>query len=171
MVSHICIETSVSVITIVFLWRKTKLDFSTTINSTLPVKNLLDVVADVVTRSATCSTGFVTFKDLATVTCATTAPLCHDPDLMIASVAPHSQDILWENIHINMTWSRGRELTANLFLSIGAILWSVPVASIQAIANIDSLGKPNMIFSNIDIYYTSKDKISILFHSQKLQNS
>ena len=111
-------------------------------------------MADVVSRSATCSTGFVTFKDLATVTCATTAPLCHDPDLMIACVAPHTQDILWENIHINMTWSRGRELTANLFLSLGAILWSVPVASIQAIANIDSLGKPEYeLFSNVDIYH------------------
>ena len=38
-------------------------------------------------------------------------------------------------------WSKGREWTANVLLGIGAILWSVPVASIQALATADQIGE------------------------------
>jgi len=56
-----------------------------------------------------------------------------------ANIAPDPRDIKWENAHINRSWSAGREWTANVALGVGAILWSVPVAAIQAWATADSL--------------------------------
>ena len=46
-------------------------------------------------------------------------------------MAPEPRDIIWANAHVNLGWSKGREFTANMLLGLGAILWSVPVASIQ----------------------------------------
>ena len=43
--------------------------------------------------------------------------------------------------HLRQGWSKGREWTANVLLGIGAILWSVPVASIQALATADQIGE------------------------------
>ena len=87
------------------------------------------------------STGFITFKDLASVSYAVRAPISEDPDVMTVAVAPEPRDIVWENAHVNLTWSAGRAWTANVLLFFGAILWSVPVAGIQALATFDTLGK------------------------------
>ena len=61
-------------------------------------------------------------------------PLFPTPDVLVVRVAPEPSDLIWENVHVNLGWSRGREWTANVLLGLGALLWSVPVATIQALA-------------------------------------
>jgi len=104
-------------------------------------KRDLDVVLDSVSGSSMSSNGFVTFDDLATAACAARAPLSHDHNNFKASLAPDPRDIRWECAHINDSYSKGREWTANFFLMIGAILWSIPIASIQALATAETLAK------------------------------
>lgn len=101
----------------------------------------IDVVLDSVSGSAMSSTGFVTFDDLATAACAARAPLSHDYTAFKASLAPEPRDIRWECAHISDSDSKGREWIANIFLVLGAILWSIPIASIQAFATADKLAK------------------------------
>ena len=103
------------------------------------IQQNIDEVVDSVVGATMSSTGFITFKDLHSVTCAARTPLFHEPDVLIAKMAPESRDIIWENAHVNLGWSRGREWTANMLLGIGAILWSIPVASIQALATADQI--------------------------------
>ncbi len=94
------------------------------------------------------STGFVTFRDLSTVTCAAKTPLFHSADALICKMAPEPRDIIWENAHVNLGWSTGREWTANMLLGLGAILWSIPVASIQALATADQIGESSFFALN-----------------------
>jgi hypothetical protein len=54
-------------------------------------------------------------------------------------MAPEPSDLIWKNAHVNLGWSRGREWTANALLGLGAVLWSVPVAGIQALATADQV--------------------------------
>lgn len=103
------------------------------------VQQNIDEVVDSVVGATMSSTGFITFKDLHSVTCAAKTPLFHKPDVLIANMAPEPRDIIWENAHVNLGWSRGREWTANMLLGVGAILWSIPVASIQALATADQI--------------------------------
>jgi len=98
-------------------------------------------VVDSVVGATMSSTGFITFKDLSTLACAVKTPLFHKPDVLVVKMAPEPRDIIWENAHVNLGWSKGREWTANVLLGIGAILWSIPVASIQALATADQIGK------------------------------
>ena len=44
-----------------------------------------------------------------------------------------------------MLSNRGREWTANVLLGLGALLWSIPVASIQALATADQIGKVSFV--------------------------
>ena len=102
---------------------------------------------------------------MATVVAAGKTPHSHDPDLLRVSIAPDPRDIIWENAHVNDSFNRGREFTvsilfalstlkwyvgivylisaptlkANVFIGLGAILWSTVVASIQAWATIDKI--------------------------------
>jgi len=101
----------------------------------------LDVFVDTIAGSPTSSTGFVTFTDLATTACAVRAPLSHDPDVLKATMAPDPREIVWENAHINQSNSNGREMTANFLLGLGAILWSIPVAAIQALATVERIAQ------------------------------
>jgi len=87
------------------------------------------------------STGFVTFNDLASVTCAASAPLCHRPDVLLCQIAPEPRDLLWKNIHVDLNICKKKETMVNILLGLGAILWSIPLTFIQAVANADTLAK------------------------------
>lgn len=87
------------------------------------------------------STGFVTFHNLASVTFAASAPLTNAPDTLETVVAPEPRDIIWANAQVDKELSSSRALTANIFIGLGAILWSIPLAAIQAFATAASLGK------------------------------
>lgn len=100
-----------------------------------------DLVVDTITGTTMSSTGFVTFTDLVSLTCAIRAPISHEAGVLQVQMAPEPTDIEWSNAHINQSWSAGREWTANIFLGFGALLWSVPVTGVQALANLDSLAQ------------------------------
>ena len=102
-------------------------------------KVYLDVVVDSVGRSTLSSTGFVTFSDMASVVDAVKSPLSCDPYIFKVSIAPDPRDLIWENAHINHSYCKGREWTANLILGVDAILWGTVIASIQAWATIDHI--------------------------------
>lgn len=113
------------------------------------VQQNIDEVVDSVVGATMSSTGFITFSDLSTLACALKTPLFHKPDVLVVRMAPEPRDIVWENAHVNLSWSKGREWTANVLLGIGAILWSVPVASIQALATADQIATiPGMSWIN-----------------------
>eukprot|EP00581_Thalassiosira_minuscula_P017487 CAMPEP_0183711430 /NCGR_PEP_ID=MMETSP0737-20130205/6933_1 /TAXON_ID=385413 /ORGANISM="Thalassiosira miniscula, Strain CCMP1093" /LENGTH=1006 /DNA_ID=CAMNT_0025939935 /DNA_START=103 /DNA_END=3123 /DNA_ORIENTATION=+ len=113
------------------------------------VQQNIDEVVDSVVGVTMSSTGFITFKDLSTLACAVKTPLFHKPDVLVVKMAPEPRDIIWENAHVNLAWSKGREWTANVLLGLGAILWSVPVASIQALATADQIATvPGMAWIN-----------------------
>jgi len=101
--------------------------------------SVTDDVIDNVSGSSVSSTGFVTFDNLATAACATKSSLSNDRCHLKASLAPDPHDILWDSAHINESNAKGREWTANILLIFGAILWSIPIASIQAFATADRL--------------------------------
>lgn len=103
------------------------------------VQQNIDEVVDSVVGVTMSSTGFITFNDLSTLSCAVKTPLFHKPDVLVVKMAPEPRDVIWENAHVNLSWSKGREATANVLLGVGAILWSIPVASIQALATADQL--------------------------------
>mmetsp|Transcript_19053 Transcript_19053/g.27923 ORF Transcript_19053/g.27923 Transcript_19053/m.27923 type:complete len:1047 (+) Transcript_19053:87-3227(+) len=87
------------------------------------------------------ATGFVTFKDLTSVTCAASAPLTNTPQMLNANLAPEPRDIIWKNCHVDIKINNRREWVSNVFFGIGAILWSVPLAGIQALATAEYLAK------------------------------
>lgn len=87
------------------------------------------------------STGFVTFEDLVTVTCAVRAPLSHEAGVLSVKMAPDPRDIRWESAHVHLSWIAGREGVTNTLLGLGAILWSFPVAVIQAWSSAKSLSE------------------------------
>jgi hypothetical protein len=51
------------------------------------------------------------------------------------------RDILWQNAPIDTRVVNQRENTANVFVYLGIILWSIPLTAIQAFATAEQLGK------------------------------
>jgi len=118
-----------------------KLGFDFVIGAISSLHKPFDAVVDSVLGSTLTSTGFVTFTDLVTLTCAVRAPLSHEAGVLHARNAPDPRDIVWENAHVNETFMIHREWMANALLGVGAILWSVPVTAIQAMANLSQLAR------------------------------
>ena len=80
------------------------------------------------------STGFVTFLDLSSTTCAASAPLSAKASVLHVSVAPEPPEIQWKNCHVSKKTQLRREHFVNIVLFLGVILWSFPLAAIQAFA-------------------------------------
>jgi len=91
--------------------------------------------------TAMSATGFVTFYDLASVACAVGTRLSAFPETLSCKVAPEPRDIIWANAHIDRRICSSRENIANVLLFLGAILWSVPLAAIQAFATADAVAQ------------------------------
>jgi hypothetical protein len=87
------------------------------------------------------STGFVTFLDLTSVTCAATTPLTSKPQILDVSVAPEPRDIIWANAHVSAKTRARNEKVANFFLFVGVFLWIFPLAAIQAFAKADNIAR------------------------------
>lgn len=126
------------------LLRKAGFDFL--IGGLANLNRPLNVVVDTLVGTTLSSTGFVTFTDLVTLTSAVRAPLTHDAGGLSVKMAPDPRDIVWENAPVNQTWRSGREWTADMFLALGAILWSIPVTAIQAFANLKQIGRFSLLF-------------------------
>jgi hypothetical protein len=80
------------------------------------------------------STGFVTFLDLTSITSAASVPLTHKPGMLNITVAPDPTEIRWRNAHVSQRECVRREQMVNVLLFFGVILWSFPLAAIQAFA-------------------------------------
>lgn len=88
------------------------------------------------------STGFVTFTDLATTTAAANTPLGRKGVLIVQN-APEPRDIVWRNIAVDYENSIAKQNSAAIIVAVGAVLWAIPIATIQALATADSLSKVN----------------------------
>ena len=87
------------------------------------------------------STGFVTFLDLSSTTCAASAPLTVKASVLDVSVAPESREVIWANAHVSKKVQMRREFITNFLLSLGAILWSFPLAAIQAVSKAENIAQ------------------------------
>jgi hypothetical protein len=56
-------------------------------------------------------------------------------------VAPEPRDIQWANVQVDTRVARRKEQTANVLLFFGVILWSFPLAAIQAFATAEQLAR------------------------------
>jgi Calcium-dependent channel, 7TM region, putative phosphate len=87
------------------------------------------------------STGFVTFLDLTSVTCAATTPLTSKPQILDVRVAPEPREVLWHNAHVSAKEILGRERFVNFLLFIGGFFWIFPLAAIQAFAKAEFIAR------------------------------
>ena len=101
----------------------------------------LDVTMESVNAPTVSSTGFVTFLDLTTTTCAASAPLTVKTNALQCEVAPEPRQIRWANAHVSKESQRRREKVTDFVLFLGLILWSFPVAAIQAFAKAEYLAQ------------------------------
>ena len=105
------------------------------------VRNSTDVVVDSITCPSMSSTGFVTFKTLTPVTVSTSVPLTYNHDSIDVCIAPEPRDLKWKNVSIDKDIGATREFVANIFLSLGLLLWSIPLTLIQAWAKVDNVAR------------------------------
>lgn len=101
----------------------------------------LDVALQDVVGSTMSSTGFVTFLDLTSTTCAASAPLTAKASVLDVVVAPEPRDIIWTNAHVSSKTQQRREYFVGFLLFMGIILWSFPLAAIQAFAKAEYLAQ------------------------------
>jgi len=87
------------------------------------------------------STGFVTFLDLTSVTCAASTPLTNRPQRLDVSVAPEPRDIIWGNAHVSDRIRSRNERIVNIFLVVGFFFWIFPLTAIQAFAKADYIAR------------------------------
>ena len=106
------------------------------------MKKNVDVVVDgVLSTKGLSSTGFVTFTNLTTVTAAASAPFTTEPNALLVSIAPEPRDIHWKNATVDADTQSAKQQSGEVLVIIGAILWSIPVATIQIWFTADSLCK------------------------------
>jgi hypothetical protein len=103
------------------------------------INSQLDVALEGVISATMSSTGFVTFLDLSSTTCAASTRLSARARVLQAHVAPEPREIRWQNAHVSRKTQVRRENLVNALLFVGVILWSFPLAAIQAFAKADNL--------------------------------
>jgi hypothetical protein len=101
----------------------------------------IDVAFESVLGSTMSSTGFVTFLDLSSTTCAASAILSAKASVLSVSVAPEPREIIWANGHVSRSTRERREYIIEIILALGMILWSFPLAFIQVFAKARNLAE------------------------------
>ena len=125
------------------------------------VHKQLDVTMESVIAPTMSSTGFVTFLDLTTTTCAASAPLTVKTNALKCEVAPEPRQIRWANAHVSSVSKMRREKVTDFVLFIGLILWSFPLAAIQAFAKAEYLAQiPGMKW--VFLYFHSSTFTSLV---------
>ena len=97
------------------------------------------VVVDSVYVRTMSSTGFITFTDLQTVACASAVTISHKAETLDMKVAPEPRDIYWPNAHVSAQVLTAKQNAASTFIMFGALIWSAPVATIQAMATTEQV--------------------------------
>lgn len=101
----------------------------------------LDHAMESVVGTTMSSTGFVTFLDLTSVTCAATTPLTSKPQTLDVSVAPEPRDIIWNNSHVSAKTRARNERVVNFLVVVGVFFWIVPLSLIQAFAKAEYIAR------------------------------
>ena len=101
----------------------------------------LDVALESVIAATMSSTGFVTFLDLSSTTCAASASLSAKHSVLDVSIAPEPREIIWQNAHVSSNIRQVRERIVNAVLFLGVVLWSFPLAAIQVFAKAQFLAQ------------------------------
>jgi hypothetical protein len=103
------------------------------------IRSQLDVALEGVISATMSSTGFVTFLDLSSATCAASARLSARAGVLMAGVAPEPREIRWQNAYVSRRTQVRRENMVNALLFVGVVLWSFPLLAIQTFANVKTL--------------------------------
>ena len=82
---------------------------------------------------------------------------------MKVAVAPERRDIIWKNCSRRADVNEGREFNANMYLILGAALWSVPLALIQIFANAEMFGESNGLTDEFICLYFINTHISYFY--------
>ena len=89
------------------------------------------------TLSKFSSTAFVTFKNRLPSCVSVNMLLSHHYYSMEISPAPSPKDIIWENVALPLRQVRIRQNISSITLTFGGIFWSIVVAFITAISNLE----------------------------------
>jgi len=101
------------------------------------------------------STAFVTFKSRFISCCSLQMLLSHEYYMIDVQPAPNPKNIIWENVSIPMKQINIRRSISDGTLMVGAVFWSIVVAFISAVSNLESISQefPALQeYSNTEIY-------------------
>lgn len=103
----------------------------------------------------TSSTAFITFKTRFSACCCQQMLLSHEHYMIDVTAAPNPNDVIWQNVSIPSKQIEIRKQISDSTLIVGAFFWSIVVAFISAISNLESLSQeiPSLQeYSNTQIY-------------------
>jgi hypothetical protein len=101
------------------------------------------------------STAFVTFKSRFVSCCSLQMLLSHEYYTMDVQAAPNPKNIIWENVSIPLKQIQIRRSISDGTLMVGAVFWSIVVAFISAISNLESISQEFPVlqqYSDTDVY-------------------
>jgi hypothetical protein len=103
----------------------------------------------------TSSTAFITFKTRLSSCCCQQMLLSHEHYMIEVTPAPNPKDVIWQNVSIPSKQIEIRKRISNSTLIVGAFFWSIVVAFISAVSNLESISQeiPSLQeYSNTEIY-------------------
>lgn len=110
------------------------------------------------------STGFVTFTNRVAKCSAEQMLLSHEFFNLDVRPAPNPRDLLWDNVSIPSQQIEMRKTIAGVMFGVGAIFWSLVVAFISAISNLESIAQviPSLQkYSDTDAYQLLNNYLAI----------
>lgn len=111
------------------------------------------------------TTAFITFKSRVAKCSSQQMLLSHDHYMMDVLPAPNPKDIIWENVSIPQQQIKMRTSISHGTLVVGALFWSIVVAFISAVSNLESISQeiPALQeYSNTDIYKFFNNYLAIV---------
>jgi hypothetical protein len=90
--------------------------------------------------------------------------LSHEHYNLLVTPAPNPHDLLWPNVSIPQPQIAMRKLISGILFGIGALFWSLVVAFISAISNLESIAQviPSLqSYSNTEIYNLLNNYLAI----------
>jgi hypothetical protein len=111
------------------------------------------------------TTAFVTFKSRVAKCSSQQMLLSHDHYMMDVLPAPNPKDIIWENVSIPQQQIKMRTSISDGTLVVGALFWSIVVAFISAVSNLESISQeiPALQeYSNTEIYKFFNNYLAIV---------
>lgn len=105
-------------------------------------------------ESAPTTTGFCLMSSLRAKQAAVQCELSGDPDRMIVTPAPEPNGIIWSNVGTSLPRQKIAAKQAAAFFTVGILFWSVPVAFVTSIANLNGiLGAIGLGTANPDAFW------------------